>query len=175
MIPVHQRIIRAGAVDEGLPGDCVKCCVASIFELPYEDVPHFVAREVKNAEGKPLEWDQGINHWLRDRGYPLYFHTWRHTKTAAEVFAERERLGLQPGESMPAVAMYRASEFPDRIKGWWIATVISENFEDATHAIVMHDREVAFDPSTKPRRTPYAYIGWNTFVATDPSRWGRST
>ena len=66
--------------------------------------------------------------------------------------------------------MYRASEYPDRIKGYWIASVISENFEDSTHAIVMLDRDVAFDPSTKPRRTPYQFIGWGTFVATDAAR-----
>ena len=87
MIPVAQRIHAAGG-DGVIPGDCVKCCVASILELPYEDVPHFVAREVRNAEGSPLEWETGLNHWLRERGYPLYFMTWRHTKNAAEIFAE---------------------------------------------------------------------------------------
>lgn len=169
MKPVLQRIVAAGG-DGVLPGDCVKCCVASILELPYEDVPHFVAREVCNADGKPLEWDQGINHWLSERGYPLHYLIHRHCKTAAEVFEERERLGIQPGESMPAVSMYKASKFPDRLKGYWIASVISENFEDSTHAVVMHEREVVFDPSTKPRRTPYEFIGWGAFVATDPAR-----
>lgn len=170
MRPVPQRIVASGG-DGVLPGDCVKCCVASILELPYEDVPHFVAREVRDADGKPLEWDQGINHWLRERGYPLHYMVWRHHKTAGEVFAERERLGLQPGQSMPATLMYQTSTFPDRIDGYWIASVISENFEDSTHAIVMHDREVVFDPSTKQRRTPYAFIGWGVFVATEPSRY----
>ena len=167
MIPVVQRIIASGG-DGVLAGDCVKCCVASILELPYEIVPHFVAREVRDVDGKSLEWERGLNYWLRERGYPLYFKTWRHHKTAAEVLAERERLGLQPGESMPANLMYRASEHPDQCEGYWIASVISENFENSTHAIVMLDGNVAFDPSTKPRHTPYAFIGWGVFVATNP-------
>jgi hypothetical protein len=167
MIPVVQRISASGG-DSTLPGDCVKCCVASIFDLPYEAVPHFVAREVKGADGEPLNWDLGLNHWLRESGYPLYFKDWRNRKTGTEVRAERERLGLKPGESMPANLMYRASEHPDECDGYWIASVISENFENSTHAIVMLDRRVAFDPSPHPRRTPYAFIGWGIFVATDP-------
>lgn len=166
MIPVQQRITAAGG-DGVLPGDCVKCCVASILELPYEDVPHFVNREVNDADGKPLDWYSGVNHWLRERGYPLWLHTWRHHKTSTEVFAERERRGLQPGEPMPA----NANKFPDPIGGYWIASVISENFEDSTHAIVMLNDQVAFDPSTRPRRTPYEFIGWGVFVATDAARF----
>lgn len=169
MIPVQQRISASGGAD--VPGDCVKCCIASILELPYEDVPHFVAREVRDAEGKALWWFEGVNHWLRERGYPLRLHHWTNSLTAAEVFARREAIGLQPGESMPALDMYRASPHPDRHDGWWIASVISENFEQSTHAIVMNGDMVAFDPSATPRRTPYAFIGGNIFVATDPARW----
>lgn len=66
---------------------------------------------------------------------------------------------------------YRARPFPDRVEGYWIASVISENFEDSTHAIVMLNDQVAFDPSTSPRRTPYEFIGGECFVATDPARW----
>ncbi len=169
MIPVPQRIAAAGG--DSLPGDCVKCCVASILELPYEDVPHFVAREVKDADGKPLDWFNGINHWLRERGYPLWLKRWTNNKTAAEVFALRDQLGLQPGESMPATLMYRVSKYPDYHEGYWIASVISENFEDSTHAIVMLNDQVVFDPSTKPRRTPYEFIGGEVFVAKDPARF----
>lgn len=169
MIGVQQRIAAAGG-DGILPGDCVKCCVASILELAYEDVPHFVAREVTDASGKSLEWLTGVNHWLRERGYPLWLKTWRHHRTAAEVFALREQMGLQPGESMPATMMYRASAHAERQEGYWMATVISENFEDSTHAIVMLGDQVAFDPSTTTRRTPYEFIGGNVFVATDASK-----
>lgn len=169
MILVPQRIAAAGG-DGVLPGDCVKCCIASILELTYEEVPHFVAREVLDETGKQLQWFEGINHWLRTRGYPLGLKRWSNNRTAAEIFALREERGLQPGESMPATLMYRTSKYPDRNDGYWIASVISENFEDSTHAIVMLDGEVAFDPSLAPRRTPYEFIGGEVFVALDASK-----
>lgn len=63
--------------------------------------------------------------------------------------------------------------------GWWIASVESENFEGATHAVVMRgcwndDRvddwtAVAHDPSPHPRRTPYRFLGAHYFEALDPA------
>lgn len=46
MIPVDQREIMDPARADGLspagrPGDCLLCCVATIAEVPYEQVPHF--------------------------------------------------------------------------------------------------------------------------------------
>lgn len=172
MIPVQQRISAAGG-DSVLPGDCVKCCVASILELPYEDVPHFVAGEVKDADGNPLHWLKAINHWLRERGYPLYLRQWTNFLTGAELTALRDARGLKPGEPGPNNDQYRRRPVPDRCEGWWIASVISENFEDSTHAIVMHGDQVAFDPSICERRTPYEFIGGEQFIALDPARYKR--
>ena len=45
MIRIQQRISGPGGGDESIRGDCFKTCVASILELPYEQVPHFVAHE----------------------------------------------------------------------------------------------------------------------------------
>lgn len=42
MIPVEQRHLH---VPGGPLGDCLTACVASILELPYELVPHFVAED----------------------------------------------------------------------------------------------------------------------------------
>lgn len=169
MIPVPQRICAAGG-EETTPGDCVKCCVASILELAYEDVPHFVAREIVDDGGNRLDWFNGLNLWLKRQGYPLWVKRWSNSLTAAEVSAIREERGLKPGESMPAIDMYRRRSFPDYHEGYWIGTVISENFDDSTHAVVMLNDQVAFDPSPKPRRTPYEYIGGEVFIAKDPAR-----
>lgn len=169
MIPVQQRIAASGT-DGVVPGDSVKCCIASILELPYEDVPHFVNREVLDDAGKPLWWYEGVNTWLKRRGYPLWLKQWSNNRTAAEIFELRKERGLQPGEHHPAILNCRARPIPDRIEGWWIASVISENFEDSTHAIVMLNDQVAFDPSLTPRRTPYEFIGGECFVAIDPAQ-----
>ena len=42
MIPVDQIYFGDGR-DGTTPGDCFRCCVASIMELPRERVPHFLA------------------------------------------------------------------------------------------------------------------------------------
>ncbi len=42
MIPVQQLVVGDGK--DGRPyGDCTRACVASIFELPIDQVPNFAA------------------------------------------------------------------------------------------------------------------------------------
>ena len=71
MIPVVQSIVR-GEGEPGVPGDCLRACVASIFELPLEDVPHFVA--------DPRTWLPALADWLSPMGlgidYEEYGGAW---------------------------------------------------------------------------------------------------
>jgi len=164
MIPVVQRISAAGAASGQPPGDCVKCCVASVLELAYEDVPHFVAREVLipqlGAEPYAADWYTGLNYWLRTAGWALQA---RHTSYYKDPL---------PREYSDTFEIYEPHNSPRAGKhdGYWIASVISENFERATHAIVMLGRDVVHDPSMLPRRTPYRFVGEMHFVATAPER-----
>lgn len=146
MIPVPQLIFGDGK--EGRPkGDCFRACVASIFELAPEDVPHFTERESR--------WFSDFIEWLRPMGL-----------TAEHVRGEP----TDRPKSCPA--------------GWWIASVRSENFEGETHAVVMRGymtpfsgenwTEVAHDPSPKPRRTPYVFVGGIRFAALDPAQIARA-
>lgn len=67
MIPVMQQIVGDGL--EGRPiGDCLRACVASIFELPLLDVPHF-------AELGP-GWFQVMLEWLRPMGLVMQTEHW---------------------------------------------------------------------------------------------------
>ncbi|ASX98777.1 hypothetical protein SEA_COLUCCI_108 [Arthrobacter phage Colucci] len=50
MIPVDQTIFadpasNDGNAADGTPGNCFQACVASLLELPLEDVPHFITHE----------------------------------------------------------------------------------------------------------------------------------
>lgn len=56
MIPIFQQIIEQGR------GDCFKCCVASIFELNYDQVPNFI-------EDKSGSMDTVSAKWLNQFGY----------------------------------------------------------------------------------------------------------
>lgn len=58
MIPIFQQIVDKGR------GDCFKCCVASIFELDYDQVPNFIE--------DPSNWmDLAANKWLEQFGYKM--------------------------------------------------------------------------------------------------------
>lgn len=170
MIPVIQRISASGGELGKAPGDCVKCCVASILDLPYEAVPHFVAGEWLVAPratngmvaGAPerVDWFTALNDWLRETGWNLQ--------------AQRMTYWLPdpPHEYAAEVDLYRQLERPHHChtrRGYWIASVISENYERSTHAVVMLDGAVAHDPSMLPRRTPYRFVGETYFVATNPA------
>jgi hypothetical protein len=144
VIPVVQSIVGDGR--EGRPiGDCERACIASIFELPLDAVPHF---------GAEPNWFLVLQRWLRPFGLVMESELWG------------------PSES-PVPAGHR---WPS---GWWIATVDSENFANTTHAVVMRGyyttagsdamHEVAWDPSPRPRRTPYVFRGARWFAALDPA------
>jgi hypothetical protein len=58
MIPVDQALLHDP--DNGVTGDCLRACFASIFELPSDEVPHFVAED---------DWPNGLDRFLQPRGY----------------------------------------------------------------------------------------------------------
>jgi hypothetical protein len=56
MIPISQTILSS----EGVVGNCFQCCVASVLELPLEEVPHFCKED---------SWPLNFHEWLNSRGY----------------------------------------------------------------------------------------------------------
>lgn len=80
MKPVPQRITDHDPA-RGLYGDCFKCCLASILELPYEDVPHFFAYN----SGDPWPgWDACID-WLGERGMFLFYQNFQEHQLDAQL------------------------------------------------------------------------------------------
>ena len=70
MKPVDQTILadpsrNDGKDADGVPGDCWRACIASIVELPAEEVPHFGALE------GPSEWWTATWKWLATKGYRI--------------------------------------------------------------------------------------------------------
>lgn len=63
MKPVLQTIT-------GTRGNCFAACLASIFEVPLEDIPDFHdGAENDTPEAVNLAWWQNMRAWLRGRGY----------------------------------------------------------------------------------------------------------
>ena len=50
----------------GTLGDCVRACIASVLDLPREEVPHFLLK----PDGTPCEaWWLQFHRWCRERGF----------------------------------------------------------------------------------------------------------
>lgn len=65
MIPVHCMVRHDP--DAGTVGDCVRACVASIMELPYDAVPHFYEGDCDGIEG-----ERRVKAWLRTQNASLF-------------------------------------------------------------------------------------------------------
>ena len=65
MIPVEQQVLAVFDEngDRVVAGDCMRACVASVFELPLEDVPHFAGLD---------DWYGEWLRWLEARGLGIY-------------------------------------------------------------------------------------------------------
>lgn len=146
MIPVVQSIVAAGDVPDRVPGDCVRACVASIFELRLEQVPHFVA--------SPRGWYPAIQDWLRPMGLWLCHDDYNEPSTRP----------VPKGHRYPA-GWWWASVNSENFPGSTHAVVM--------RGLYLPGREdpdiVAHDPSPHPRRTPYLFHGARWFTALDPA------
>lgn len=54
-------------------GDCTRACVASIFELPAEEVPHFAQYGEEEPVDGVLPWITRLRQWLTPRGFGMIF------------------------------------------------------------------------------------------------------
>jgi len=59
-------------IDQRNESDCLRCCIASVFELPYEAVPHFGpdydVKEVVTPDRASADQDAALVKWLAERG-----------------------------------------------------------------------------------------------------------
>jgi hypothetical protein len=63
--PVFQKLRHAPPQ----MGDCLRACVASIFELPLETVPHFVQGEANINDGYNENWFSVLYEWALLLGF----------------------------------------------------------------------------------------------------------
>lgn len=63
MKPIDQEFIHNPSI--GQFGDCTRAVLASILELPVEDVPHFL----QEANGDAVQYWQGIQTFCKKFGY----------------------------------------------------------------------------------------------------------
>jgi hypothetical protein len=56
--------------ENGVIGDCWRCCIAAVLGLPAEEVPHFQQLEPGKSNN---ECDADTQRWLTERGYRIMY------------------------------------------------------------------------------------------------------
>jgi hypothetical protein len=134
MEPVKQSILTAPG------GDCFRACVASIFELPLEAVPHFL-------EGSGLEDNWTDAQWLRlvEFAQARGFHPWW-------IDTEKD----PTGDAREQLAELERSD------GYYVATLRPALGARTAHCVVMHRGQVVHNPEGRQQlpsaAEPFLYI-----------------
>jgi hypothetical protein len=71
MIPVQQTILYDPANPQRL-GNCLQAAVASMLDLPLDEVPHFA--QIDYDTDGDTNWASYLATWLRERGWRLDAH-----------------------------------------------------------------------------------------------------
>jgi hypothetical protein len=92
--PIHQTVLPDE--DNPLKGNCFAACLASVLELPLDDVPHVMHHE---------DWRERTNAWLASRGMGTI-----------EVSLETEEPALYPvPPGMLVIVSGRTVRHPERL------------------------------------------------------------
>lgn len=144
MKPVEQEILGGDSSMPGVPGDCLRACICSIFELPIRDVPHFAAED---------DWYGALNRWVEGRGFRL---------SVAFIRFEEDEPTILTGH--PSDGIYWIADVLS-------PRLLNEKGKPGIHEVVMCGGELAWDPH--PQRDlghlGFTGIGY-TFTAPDPAR-----
>jgi len=161
---IQQRML--GTKEDGNPGDCFKCCIASVLEREYEEVPHFV-----QIEGQTGYYHLDLaNGWLRKQGYHL--ELWMH-----QFLRGDDQLLIGADGKWISVGDLSGFVLP----GYWLATVESKRLPGEWHVVVMYRDHMVWDPSDavgtpEYDAEPFKWTGWaDQFIAPRPDQVARTT
>lgn len=122
-----QTILGFGDKDSnGIVGDCFRCCIAAVLQLPAVIVPHFVKIALETGK-EPTCLAQA---WLSDRGF------WFLQVDGSTSFGDGHPIHLPHYEATDI------KPFPIICTG---PTVRSKN-QSQTHCVVMAGSEILYDP-----------------------------
>lgn len=134
--------------------DCMAVCLASILEIPIEEIPDFF-----NDHKDAVSWYVGIQKWLNERGYHLFY-----ASCAPIQFAEFQKSKSEPDESWPP-------------KGYWLGRIarvetIVEN--GVFHSVVMKDHRCVYSPNSTfkaLKENDVFLLGYYLLVPLDPVKF----
>lgn len=185
MIPVEQRQLwRPDDHPDGPQrGDCLRACVASIFELPYEEIP-----------ANTIEGDRRINEWLSTTlpGVAAQYHYLRGIAEPETLDSWREwpQSHYEPGYWIAAVKSPRIPDVEEfgcgcvaQVPGGdpeceWCGgkpETRSMGIRWGLHAVVMRHGRCVWDPHPERSDTVGPFAGATTFRAVDPGALRRAS
>ena len=68
MTPVDMPILHDP--ENGAIGDCFRCCIATLLDLPVNEVPHFAEKDW--GKTKDYTWFADLTAWLATRGFAFF-------------------------------------------------------------------------------------------------------
>ncbi len=116
MKPTPQAILHDPA--GGVYGDCFRAAIASLLELPIEQVPHFC------HDGHKTDWYTRLIEWLRPRGLTFMEH---------DVSADGGT-SWRSAFDLCGIRLYHTITGP------------SPRFKGELHCVIGLNGEIAFDP-----------------------------
>lgn len=182
MTPVEQRYM-AIFDERGDPvqrGDCLRACVASLFDLDVDDVPHFSAHE---------DWAGSYARWMRERGYvigsprittdegdptvlrgrPMDGIYWIGTVKSPRG---RVRCAVCKGEGV-AIEQWLGDEeeYVEHETPQPCVECDSSGLVPSLHAVVMCGGDLVWDPHPRRDMGHLGFVRGEWFIAADPGRF----
>ena len=162
MRKVYQRI------DDPRHGDCYKCAIASLLDLDYDDVPHFI--EFGD------EWLAKASEFFKEHGYN---YTGRELYNPRVAFLENPQFNLYEDTWMETECTINVLKPEYGINGLFLAGVYSPKYTNPNEHPIEHlhsvlcdiECNIVFDPSpeyAKVKNYPYSrLIGHNGIRSID--------
>lgn len=176
MIPVEQQIMALfdERGDRVQAGDCMRASMASLFELPLEEVPHFVAYE---------DWWGRWMNWLHDRGLMIgpAFYSVEEEDPAKLNGWPGDLYWLATVKSPRGKARCNgcdgAGELVGEKHGESLMSMVGPcgpcagtGLVPSLHSVVMFGREIAWDPHPQREMGHLGFVGGYVFRVIDPAR-----
>lgn len=116
MTPVFQTIV------DSVRGDCERACVASILDLPIEEVPNF--------RDPGIAWDDLLPHWAQRHGYAII---------APKLDRSPDDYNWAAMGGVVALASVPSQKFEGGNHAVIVGWVPDEEHPDALQVVVLHD------------------------------------
>ncbi len=116
MKPVEQTIMHDQ--EKGVIGNCFQACIASLLEIPLEEVPHFV-----EGNQDAYFWRKELNVWLAPRGLS-FVEIWCPNLANFRWYADEQLANV----------------------GYYVLSGPSPRQKNVEHAVIAKGGEIVFDP-----------------------------